>query len=328
MAASPQPRKAYSTYSVDTTEWINLPVPAIVDEAVFEAVQEQLVENQQLARQRSRGARYLLQGLVTCKHCGYAYYGKAISHSAAKGKPRHYAYYRCIGTDAYRFGGHRVCDNTQVRTDLLEAAVWQQVCHLLQNPQRLEMEYRRRGEAPSDAISENLANLNAQITKLRRGIGRLIDSYAEGLIEKTEFEPRITRLKQRVAILEAQVKHLNDEATLHQEIRLIIGRLEEFAQKVNHGLDQTSWDAQRQMIRTLVKRVEVDTENVNVVFRVGEFPLGPQTDLDSLPDCGRRNFSTIGEHIALHGLENHISPRVCGIFRPLRTPVKGKMSKQ
>ncbi|MBR8837929.1 MAG: hypothetical protein DSM106950_28985 [Stigonema ocellatum SAG 48.90 = DSM 106950] len=31
----------------------------------------------------------------------------------------------------YRFGGHRVCDNTQMRTDLLEAAVWQQVCHLL-----------------------------------------------------------------------------------------------------------------------------------------------------------------------------------------------------
>jgi site-specific DNA recombinase len=36
--------------------------------------------------------------------CGYAYYGKAISNKAAKGKPRDYAYYRCIGTDAYRFG--------------------------------------------------------------------------------------------------------------------------------------------------------------------------------------------------------------------------------
>lgn len=45
-----------------------------------------------------------MQGLVTCKLCGYAYYGKAISNKAAKGKPRDYAYYRCIGTDAYRFG--------------------------------------------------------------------------------------------------------------------------------------------------------------------------------------------------------------------------------
>ena len=45
-------------------------MPAIVDEAVFEAVQEQLQENQRRARLGERGARYLLQGLVTCKLCG------------------------------------------------------------------------------------------------------------------------------------------------------------------------------------------------------------------------------------------------------------------
>lgn len=52
------------------------------------------------------------------------------------GKPRNYAYYRCIGTDAYRFGGQRVCSNTQVRTDLLESAVWLEVRQLLENPQQ------------------------------------------------------------------------------------------------------------------------------------------------------------------------------------------------
>jgi site-specific DNA recombinase len=36
----------------------------------------------------------------------------------------------------------------------------------------------------------------AQISKLRQGMGRLIDSYTEGLIDKGEFEPRLTRLKQ------------------------------------------------------------------------------------------------------------------------------------
>jgi site-specific DNA recombinase len=50
--------------------------------------------------------------------CGYAYYGKGISHKATKGKARDYAYYRCLGTDAYRFGGARVCRKTPVRTDL------------------------------------------------------------------------------------------------------------------------------------------------------------------------------------------------------------------
>ena len=44
--------------------------------------------------------------------------------------------------------------------------------------------------------------LDAQIGKLRQGLARLIDSYAEGLIDKQEFEPRITRLRQRLTALE------------------------------------------------------------------------------------------------------------------------------
>lgn len=131
------------------------------------------------------------------------------------GKPRNYAYYRCIGTDAYRFGGQRVCSNTQVRTDrrpgccctaagtrrlrLLESAVWLEVRQLLENPQRLFVEYQRRGQEPTSALQENLKTIESQMAKLRRGIARLIDSYAEGLIEKSEFEPRITRMKERVA---------------------------------------------------------------------------------------------------------------------------------
>ncbi len=291
--ASAQPRRDYSTEDVDASQWICVPVPAIIDENLFDAVQLQLQENQRRSRIGQRGARYLLQGLVTCKLCGYAYYGKAISNKAAKGKNRDYAYYRCIGADAYRFGGHRVCHNTQVRTDTLEASVWQEVCSLLTNPQRLEQEYQRRGQQPTSTLMENQKTLSVQIAKLRRGIARLIDSYAEGLIEKNEFEPRIQKMKQRVTSLEAQVKHLNDEATLQQELRLLIGRLEEFATTVTHNLGQLDWNTQREIIRLLVKRVEIDTEQVNVVFRVGEVPEFPKSELGILQDCGRRNHSAL-----------------------------------
>jgi hypothetical protein len=41
-----------------------------------------------------------------------------------------------------------------------------------------------------------------QMTSLRRGIARLIDGYTEGVIDKTEFEPRIAGLKQRVSQLQ------------------------------------------------------------------------------------------------------------------------------
>ena len=143
-----QPRRARSPRDVPPEEWIAVPVPAVVSEELFATVQEQLAENRQRARQGQRGARYLLQGLICCALCGYAYYGKAISPSAAKYHDRHYAYYRCVGSDAYRFGGQRLCHNKQVRTDLVDLAVWTQVRTLLEHPERLQEEYQRRLEDP------------------------------------------------------------------------------------------------------------------------------------------------------------------------------------
>jgi site-specific DNA recombinase len=107
------PHRVQGVYDTPESEWIGIAVPAIVSAAQFAAAAAQLAENRRLARTRQRGARYLLQGLLNCTCCGHAVYGKAISLRAGQGKRRDYAYYRCIGTDAYRFGGERICPNPQ-----------------------------------------------------------------------------------------------------------------------------------------------------------------------------------------------------------------------
>jgi site-specific DNA recombinase len=171
-----QPHRAVSAYSAPREEWVFIPVPALRDEALYDAVQEQLAEKRRRARQRQRGARYVLQGLLVGKVCGYAYYGTPRSPSTRKHRPRAYAYYRWVGTDSYRVGGHRVCANTQRRTDRVEIAVWQEGCQVLKEPQRLEREYHRRGHArPRGTQGETPESLRAQISKLQRGRARLID---------------------------------------------------------------------------------------------------------------------------------------------------------
>ena len=217
-----------------------------------------------------------------------------MSPSARKGKPRAYAYYRCLGTDAYRFGGERVCQNTQVRTDLLDLAVWREVCLLLAHPERLAEEYRRRLQPETRANRTSLATVDGQIGQLRQGVARLIDSYADGLIDKHEFEPRITRLRQRLARLEEQRQALTDEAALQTELQLIIGRLEEFAAKVHDGLEEADWASQRDLIRALVKRVEVARDQVNIVFRIDPYPAESDPEKKSLPLCRGR-----GEPVAV-----------------------------
>ena len=284
-----QPRRAISTYDRPADEWTLIPVPALVDEGVFEAVQNQLQENRQRARQGQRGARYLLQGLLVCAQCGYAFYGKAISPKAAKGKQRNYAYYRCIGSDAYRFGGTRICDNCQVRTDLLEQNVWEEVCDLLQDHLRLRQEYERRLNTPKKD-TENLAVIQAQQGKIQQGMARLIDSYAEGFVQKAEFEPRITRLRQRLLELEQQAQLIQDQETIQAELQTAISRLEEFGEKVKDNLAEADWQKQRELIRMLVKRVEIGKEEVKIVFRIPPDPAISGSDGNSLQHCWKRGY--------------------------------------
>jgi len=121
--------------------------------------------------------------------------------------------------------------------------------------------------------------------KLRRGLARLIDSYAEGLIDKQEFEPRVTRMRVRLQHLEAQVQHLKAEEEVEEELRSIMGRLETFAATVRDGLQQADFHTRREIIRSLVKRVEVDQHHIRVVFRVSPPSVLPSSN--NTPDHSR-----------------------------------------
>ena len=170
---------------------------------------------------------------------------------------------------------------------------------LLAHPERLAEEYRRRLQPETRAKRTPLTTVEGQIGKLRQGVARLIDSYAEGLIDKGEFEPRITRLRQRLARLEEQRQALADEAALQAELQLIIGRLEDFAAKVHDGLEAADWASQRDLIRALVKRVEVARDDVNIVFRIDPYPGDTDPEKKSLQLCRGRGATPLGRPFLL-----------------------------
>jgi site-specific DNA recombinase len=265
---------------------VPIAVPSLVGEDIFAAVAGQLEENRRRSRLTRRGASYLLQGLLVCKQCGYALYGKPISPAQSRGK-RRYTYYRCIGTDGYRFGGQKACSNKSIRTEMLDEAVWQDVRGLLKDPVRVAKEYHRRldGEARrgDDRGAEALEPL---IRKVRRGIARLIDAYGEGLLEKEEFEPRIRAARERLARLQAEAAEQADIARREGELRLVIGQFEAFAGRVGSGLEDADRETRRGIVRALVSRVEVDGEAVRIVYRVGPCPFVEGPSRGPLQGCG------------------------------------------
>src|SRR3954447_1617407 len=271
------PRNASSSSTpVPPEEWIAIPVPAIIDPGVFEAVQAQLDENRRRKREGRRRPGWLLQGLVVCRQCGYAFYGKMARSMVGNRRPADYGYYRCTGTDAHKFGGQAPCHNRSMRSDKLEQAVWREIQAVLDDPCCVSAEHERRVVAAQNGRARaDVDGLERRMARLRRGMDRLIDSYAEEVIDADEFRPRLAGLKQRLARLQTERDAAVSAHEAERSLQLVIGRLEEFAGRVRAGLDGLDWHGRREIIRALVRRIEIDREEVEIVFRIPSASLPP-----------------------------------------------------
>jgi site-specific DNA recombinase len=145
-----------------------MPAPAIVDRALFAAAQNQLSENRTRAR-ATEEVRIPSSGLTCCALCGYAFYGKTTRQRGKGRQLTDFRYYRCSGTDGYRFGGERIC-STQIGADRLETAIWEYASKIVKNPGIFEQEEDNIDEQGPQ--KENVDGLKLQLQKLEYGMER------------------------------------------------------------------------------------------------------------------------------------------------------------
>jgi len=271
-----QPRRSNAPKPTDQKEWVFVTFPALVDETLFRAAHAQLVENRSRARQGRRRPGYLLQGLTCCAKCGYAYYGKTLRQLGAGRQIRDFLYYRCSGSDGYRFGGERICSSAQIQGNILEMTVWSEISKLLMDPQRVELEHEDRNK--NGTLLDNLETLRSQKAKLEHAVERLIDSFAEGLIEKDQFASRMARTKSRIADLDTKIKAYAGDLDQREHLRLATKRLRELAATVGPELGSADWQRRREIIRTVVQRIDIDTDVIKVIFRINQNTRGSDSD--------------------------------------------------
>jgi site-specific DNA recombinase len=267
------PRRNRCHRATTADERILIPVPALVDEATFTAVQEQLARNREHHGRPAVAGRYLVQGLPVCARCGRAYYGKTSGGRESPGRMGGYRYYRCMGTDARRFDNQQMCSNRMIRVDRLDAAVWEDVRGLLLEPERIQAEYRRRLAAQGSTSDPDHKALGQQIQGVKRRIARLTEMYEEGFLEREVFRARMTAAQARLDTLQAESRRAAERETSESELRAVIGHLKAFAERLQTGLDQCDWETRQAIIRALVKRIVIGENDVQVVYKVSPHPF-------------------------------------------------------
>jgi site-specific DNA recombinase len=106
----------------------------------------------------------------------------------------------------------------------------------------------------------------------------LIDSFAEGLIEKDLFASRMARTKNRIADLDTSINAYAGDLDRRDHLRLATNRFRDLAATVGPELRSADWQRKREIIRTVVQRIDIDTEVIKIIFRVNQSTRASDSD--------------------------------------------------
>ena len=232
-------------------DWIEIAVPAIVSEHTFALAEERLQQNKVFSSRRTKTPS-VSQGLVACGKCGYALYRTSARTSARK-----ISYYRCLGSDAWRYLNGPLCNSRPVRQDLLDDIVWTELVRLLEDPALVKAEIDRRLEAArvSDPNQQREADLRHRLIRVRKGIDRLVTAYQEELITIDELRDRTPELRRQEQALHRELQSAVDRAQDRETYLRLAETLTDFLARLRSSAETLDIAERQRIVRLLVKEV-------------------------------------------------------------------------
>jgi site-specific DNA recombinase len=284
-------------------QWIEIPVPPIISEDVFYLAQERLEKNKQFSRRNTKEPT-LLQGLLVCSKCGYAFYRTSTRTSTRK-----LYYYRCLGSDDYRYPNGRVCSNRPIRQDYLDELVWKHVVGLFEDPDLIHKEINRRIQEarksnPTRIRKETLAK---EITRVQNGIDRLVDAYQEGVLQLPELRMRMQDLRKKQLALRSEMQSMEAKTIDDETYLQLVSRIDDFLSRMHRSAETLNILDRQKILRLVIKEILVDIDTVTIKHSI---PIAtafsepttppcpsPHSNKPSYLLCGRRNIADSGQYI-------------------------------
>ena len=242
------------------SEWIEVPVPALVSEETFALAQEQLTKNKHHSPRRTIEPT-LLQGMLVCQQCGYALY-----RTSTRTCKRKLYYYRCLGSDAYRRLRGALCTSRPVRQDHLDQVVWDQIIRLLEDDTLMQSEIDRRKEAArnADPRRQRQGALGREQMRLAKNIERLITAYQEGLLSLPQLRERMPELNKKSKAVEAELQSLETGAMDDARYLQLAENLNGFLKKLQARAKTLDVHERQQILRLLVKEILVGPQSITM----------------------------------------------------------------
>lgn len=259
-------------------QWIAIPVPALVDQELWDRAQAQLARNAALSFRNNKRHSYLLRCLLTCAGCGLTMFGRCYDVAAGRSGRR---YYRCAGKDCIETARPAACPSRSVKADELEDAVWGHVVGLLADPDRLLAQFDHFAAAAEAGSARDRAaeqQLRARLDRVARADKRLLDAYEAGAVNLAELSERRRHLAEERLGIERQQRerdHLRQQRVQAQAVR---ASLEAFCTRVRGRLGAATFADKQAILQLVVERIIVGDGSLEIRHVIPLRPPQPGDD--------------------------------------------------
>jgi len=269
-------------------DWIEIAVPALIGEETFARAAEMLEQNKIHAARRTIEPS-VVQGLVSCRKCGYA-----MSRTSTRSSARNIHYYRCIGSDAWRHLGSQVCENRPVRQDLLDHLVWTEIVRLLEDPRLIQEELDRRlaMARTADPMQQREKALQRDLTRVRKSMDRLLTAYQEELLSIDELRRRMPELRHREQAMQAELQSLVEQVNDRAVYLRLAETLSTFLDRLRAAADTLDVLERQRIVRLLVREILVDEDTIVIRHSI---PAPPTPSNDRSPPSQPSGTGASGE---------------------------------
>ncbi len=231
--------------------WIEIKVPAIVDEATFQAAQK-IRERNKREKGKQHKNFYLLGGMLRCGHCG-----RFASGLTKKRGDLVYKYYRC-GTCQVPKRYASSCDNTHsYHMEVVDRAVWEWVKSIFMSPNVLTTaleNYQARQSDAQSPILQMIGSTTARLEETEKEKARLLKAYTSGVLSLEDIATAKVELDQRTADLTQAIARLKGELNPATITKEDVDRIQQDAADLREGVLLADNDplTQRRILKQLL----------------------------------------------------------------------------
>lgn len=229
---------------------ITIPVPALVDEMVWEKAQQKLKEARRLWAGKGKH-EYLLSGIITCVECGNTMTGIYANRWGVQERR-----YTC--RKHYQGAGKTGCEPVKmILADPIESVVWNQVSTWLHDQDALALEAAASFPQTEACLLEQ-ARVEKYLAEIDQGREAVLDALASGLIDIDDgIKKRLLELKSRRERLLHRQNEILAKLNESKGINSRLDEIKELSQGILLGLHDLSMPEKKELTRSIVTRVMV-----------------------------------------------------------------------